>query len=211
MTEPKNKTETLSETTKTYLIEVFIREVYKRKKDITNKYVQKGLGVEEDAITLLSLIDGVYYQKNETHYQNDFIIGTPDIVLTDSVKDIKSSWDIFTFFASKFAAVNKMYYWQMQGYMWLTDTKYAQLHYCLIDTPETLINDAKRRFLWNAGLLAENELSEKAFTEIDRNMTYSDIPRIERMHTIDIARNDADIERLQQRIIECREYITKTF
>ena len=74
MTEPRSKTETLSETTKKYLAEVYASVKYGRKKDIVNKYIQKGLMVEEDAITLISRLNKKMYLKNGTHLKNDFII-----------------------------------------------------------------------------------------------------------------------------------------
>jgi len=65
MVEPRSKNELLSETTKKYLREVMIYEKYGRKKDISNKYIEKGLAVEEDAITLYSRFTKVFYKKNE--------------------------------------------------------------------------------------------------------------------------------------------------
>jgi hypothetical protein len=210
MTEPKSKTEMISETTKKYLIEVYAYLKYGRRADIVNKYVQKGLAVEEDSITLYSRITGDLFLKNEETMQNEFIKGTPDLK-TDPIIDIKSSWDIFTFLKAKNSPLDKGYYWQLQGYMWLTGTLNAKLAYCLVNTPEQLINDQKRKFMWNANMIDESELSVAAFEEIERNGVYDDIPMSERLHTFDIAFNPEDIERLKQRIIDCRLYMQNNF
>lgn len=210
MTEPKSKTDLISETTKTYLIDMYAYLRYGRKSDIVNKYVQKGLAVEEDSITLYSRVTGDFFIKNEEHFKNDFIMGTPDIV-TDPIVDIKSSWDLFTFLKAKNSSLNKMYYWQLQGYMWLTGARNAKLAYCLVNTPDQIINDQKRKFMWNANMIDETELSVKAFEEIERNGIYDDIPLSDRLHTIDIAYNEADIERLKLRINDCRDYMLSYF
>jgi len=217
MIEPRSKTETLSETTKKYLAEVYASVKYGRKKDIVNKYIQKGLMVEEDAITLLSRLDKQMFLKNEVHLKNDFIMGTPDIYEgpdiehAEVITDTKASWDIFTFFAAKTESINKDYYWQGQGYMALTGAKLFKLRYCLVDTPDVLINDAKRKFMWSAGILDENTITEEAFAEIEKNCLFNDIPIPERVHTIEIQYNQDDVNRLYMRIEDCRDYIQKTF
>lgn len=208
----------LSETTKTYLTEVFIYEKYGRKKDIVSKYLQKGLLVEEDSITLYSRIQKTFFKKNEEVIKNEFIKGTPDLYEGESLQtaemiiDIKSSWDIFSFYKAKTEKeVDKKYYWQLQSYMALTGAKKAQLVYCLVDTPEVKIADEKRKFMWNAGILDENEITENTFQMIDLNCRYSDIPMEEKIHIIEIERNDSDIERLYQRIKDCRKFIETNF
>ena len=50
MTNPKNKTETLSETTKTYLEEYLKEQIYGVRKEIDSKYITKGIELEDDAI-----------------------------------------------------------------------------------------------------------------------------------------------------------------
>ena len=217
MVEPRSKTETLSETTKTYLIGVMIDQVYHRRKDIMNKFVQKGLMVEEDAITLLSRVRKQFYKKNEDHLENDFVKGTPDLFDGETIKtatkiiDIKSSFDIFTFFKSKMDAINKDYYWQIQTYLDLTGTTSGELVYCLVDTPDTIVEGQKRRFMWDAGIKGEDEFNHEAFEMIDKLSKYDDIPMTERIHTKVIERNQDDINRLHDRIIQCREYMNETF
>lgn len=113
MTEARSKSEPLSETTKTYLLEWWVGEKYGRTKDVSNKYIEKGLAVEEDSITLLSLTDRAMYLKNEKYYSDEHLTGTPDIVTADEVIDIKSAWDIWTFHKSKFGPITKAYWWQV--------------------------------------------------------------------------------------------------
>lgn len=206
----------LSETTKTNLIDIYVSAKYGRQTDITNKYITKGLMVEEDSITLYSRVKKTFFKKNEKHLSNEFIKGTPDLFTgseiekAETIIDIKSSWDIFTFFRNIPKGVNDMYYYQLQGYMALTGAKSAKLAFCLIDTPETMIMDAKRRLMWqmNAGT-EENEDYKNACDELDLKMTYSDIPLKEKVIEYDIERNDADIDRIYDKVKKAREFLNQ--
>ena len=131
MTEPKSKKDrdagNLSETAKTHLIDLFVANEYKRNTDIFNKYVNKGLMVEEDSITLYSMVKKRFFYKNTERLENDFINGEPDLFIgkdinsADAIIDIKSSWDLYTFMRVKYSKViNENYWCQLQGYMWLT-------------------------------------------------------------------------------------------
>lgn len=218
MTESRSKSDPLSETTKTHLIDVFIQNNYNRRTDISNRYTIKGTLVEEDSMTLFSRVTKRYYVKNEESLANDFIKGTPDIITSLDVADmeiidIKSSWDIFTFMRAKFKNdINKIYYWQLQGYMFLTGAKKARLAYCLVNTPDQLLEDEKRRLWYKMGQPDKNSpVWADACTEIERNCLYDDIPMAERLHTISFDRNDEDIARLCERIVQCRKWISETF
>lgn len=221
MTNPKLKADieagNLSETTKTYLLEVYISEKYNRDKNVTSKYMEKGLLVEEDSITLYSRVMKKFFKKNESKLSNEFIKGTPDlytgleITEADLVIDIKSSWDIFSFFKVKFDnSINKDYWWQLQGYMALTGASKAKLVYCLVDTPDTLIEDEKRKLLYkmNAGT-TENEDYIIACEELERSMRFSDIPMEDRVIEYSIDRDDKAIAQLYDRIERCRMYLNE--
>jgi hypothetical protein len=54
----------LSLTCRNYLIDLFVETKYGRKKDLFSKYLEKGLLVEDDSLTLLSLTEKVFFEKN---------------------------------------------------------------------------------------------------------------------------------------------------
>jgi hypothetical protein len=218
MTEPRSKSETLSETCKTHLIDVFVANKYSRNTDIFNKYVNKGLAVEEDGITLLSLHTKNFYKKNDKRLKNDWINGEPDlfdglsIEEANTIIDIKCSWDLFTFSRSKYGSLNKHYWWQLQGYMALTGATKAQLCYCLVDTPLIMIMDEKKKLMWKMGAgTEEDENYIKACEEIDNSMIFDDISMNERIHIIDIERDDAAIESIYKKVKQCRDYYDAVF
>ncbi len=236
MVEPKEKAARengeLSESTKTHLVDVFVSAKYGRNTDIQSRATNKGLMVEEDSITSYSRQSKRFLKKNEIKFSNKYICGTPDLFASEDMStlhfeeisgvwqykglqeleviDVKSSWDIYTFFRSANSTLNKRYYWQLQSYMALTGAKKATLAYCLINTPDALINDEKRKLMWKMNVISDtNPEYMVAGEELDRLMTYDDIPLSEKVFTINIERNDEDILRLYKKIEKCREYMNK--
>ena len=92
MTKPRNKGDILSQTAMTYLNELWIQEVYGRRKyDTANKYTAKGIQCESDSLDLVSQLYQKTYFKNTKQYENDWIKGTPDVVASDLLIDIKTN------------------------------------------------------------------------------------------------------------------------
>lgn len=207
MTDPRSGKE-LSETCKTYLLDLYIKEKYGREKEISSKYTIKGTMVEEDSITLYSLHRNILFEKNEEIFENSHILGTPDIVLKDEIIDIKSSWDIFTFFKVQTKPIDKDYYWQLQGYMAMSGAKKARLVYCLVNTPVIFLNDEKNKLFYKLDAVTkENKEYKQACEELELSMTFDDIPIETRIYEISIERNDEDINRINQRVEECRKWL----
>lgn len=218
MTDPRSKADKdaglLSETAKGHMADIFVRIRYNRQTDISNKYTLKGQMVEEDSLTLYSRYKKTFYVKNEEQLSNDFITGTPDVIHETPqgkhVIDVKSSWDIFTFMRNDAADVNKRYFWQLQGYMALTGAKSSTLAYCLVDTPEILINDEKRRLYYKMNVATEENLDyQEACEALQKSMIFGDIAMSERVIEITVDRDDKAIEALQKKVIKCREYMTE--
>lgn len=200
----------LSATCKSYLIECYVTEVYGREKEVYSKYMEKGLMVEEDSITMYSLFKKEFLRKNEERLYNSFIEGCPDIRQTKHVIDLKSSWDIFTFFNSKLGKINPDYDWQLTGYIWLDEAETGTLAYCLIDTPETLIQKELNQLMWDMGA-ATNESPEflEAKVKLEHNMRFGDIPREERVHEKHVRRDESKINQIPDRVKECREWLSE--
>ncbi len=213
-----NTKDEIIEGTKTAITKVIAKHLG-REDDIYSKYMDKGTTVEEDSITLYSKVSRKMFRKNEERLTNDYISGTPDIYLGESIEkadhviDIKSSWDLFTFLKAKTQDVKKNYYWQLQGYMALTGAKSATLAYCLVNTPDHLIYDEKRKLAYKMGLIDEMEspVFIEACKQIELNTTFDDIPEKQRVFTYSVERNEADIARLYMQVERCRTYIKENF
>lgn len=190
------------------------REIkYARRKEFSSKYTEKGLQVEEDSITLFSRLKKTYFKKNSERLTNSYLSGEPDLFTGTDIRnaqtiiDTKSSWDLFTFPYPN-DKPDKAYYWQMMGYMALTGAQSATLAFCLINTPESLINDEKRKLLYkmNAGTEMNPDYI-KACEELERSMVFDDIPMNDRLIETTIERCDKDISSLYTRVDQCREYL----
>jgi hypothetical protein len=236
MTDARTKTG-LSETTKSALLEVYVQQKYNRYKEISNKYIEKGLAVENDAIDMWRRHRGEIVFKNEEMFTNDFIKGTPDLLIKDeagaviNVPDIKSSWDIHTFMSAKMDEISKDYYWQGQAYMWLTGAPTATFCFVLVNAPIEMINDEKYRLARRLNLIdpqGDPTFIKKA-QSIERNMIYDmeqfmrdypdadleshrtewvyDIPVQERIHEKVVEFDEAAIAKLQERVPMWREYL----
>lgn len=211
----KNVSE-LSDTAKKHLVECYIREVYGRDKEIISRYLTKGLEVEEDSITLYSRATKRFFKKNDDRLENDYISGLPDLFIGHSIKeaeeiiDVKSSWDIHTYFESKLAKkVNKNYEYQLQGYMALTGAKTSKLVYCLVSTPDALIQDEKKKLQWKMGVSdpINNEVYLKACEYLDTSLKFDDIDLNERFTESKIVRNNETINSVYSRVEICREFL----
>ena len=204
MTNPKTKGESLSQTTKTYLQELAVQEVYGIRKEFSSRYTDKGNEVEELSIALCNdVLNLGFIYKNEENFTNDWVTGTPDVNTNEILLDVKSSWDATTFPFFDTELKNKDYFYQLQGYMWLVGKTDALLCYCLIDTPLQIVEDEIRREHWKASLIEES-LDLRAFVQAKH--TFGHIPKEKRVKTFKIAKDDEVIEAIKTRIEECREY-----
>lgn len=200
MTDPRSKSETLSETCKKEIRKIWIWDKYRKMKDVTSKHMEKGLENEEQALTMTTEHNGKLYFKNEITLYNDYLKGTPDIIHDTCVIDTKVSWDIFTFME---AELTKAYEYQLRGYMALTGLKSAQLAYVLTDTPEKLIMDEIRRASWKMGMI---EVPQEFEDLIRSNMTYDNVPKELRVKTFEITHDEEILQSIYSRIDLCREY-----
>lgn len=147
MTSPRNKSESLSETTKSYIKEWATEQIYGFRKELKNKYVNKGLKLEDMAIDkAIEWLDLPLVLKNEKHFEDEYFKGTPDLILNDTVYDIKCSWDAYTFPLFDKEVPTKDYFYQLQVYMWLTGCRKAVLTYVLLNTPDELTYEEKRTY-----------------------------------------------------------------
>lgn len=214
MTESRTK-EAWGETAKAHLLECYVQRKYGRYKDITNRYIEKGILAEEDSIDLYSVVKKTLYIKNTEVLQNDFFVGTPDLFIGDSITtasviiDLKTSWDIFTFFGQLGKALDKRYFWQLQAYMDLTGAKQARLVYCLVNTPFKLIEDQKKKLMWTMGVIDPDtdEAYQKACEMVERNSNYDDIPKEDRYIEMIIDRDQDAIDKAHKRVEEGREFL----
>ena len=207
MTAPRSKSEVLSQTAKTYVEELAKEHLFGIKKVFKSRYTDKGNEVEDKAIELTEEVLGFeFLTKNEDYFENDYIKGTPDIITHSLVIDVKSSWsgDTFPFFETELP--NKDYYYQVMGYMWLTGKKNALISYCLINTPEEIVNDEIRRTAWGK---YEIEPSEETIRDVMSVHNFDHIPKDRRVKAFHVEYNEGVVNEMKTRIEHCRTYFNE--
>lgn len=131
----------LSESCKTFLHNIFLKEKYGfEKEQPLNKYFQKGIEMEENAIGLVNdvLYPEYFLTKNTVKKENDFVSGECDnCEVPNTVFDTKCCWDLHTFHN---AERTKEYEIQLNCYGLLYGATNLQLCYCLLNTPHELLS-----------------------------------------------------------------------
>jgi hypothetical protein len=179
------------------------------------------------------------FKKNKVNLTNSFVSGTLDITDTNDtdtaseIIDIKSSYD-WTTFPYKSDKIDAIYEWQLQTYLSLVPTaKIAILAHCLVNLDGDSFLDEQRRigFKYNdMQLMSDDAIKdckklEKRFIydmpkfikdnphiEIFSDLkTFPNIPEIERVREVIIERDDAAIERMHARVIECRLWMNENW
>jgi hypothetical protein len=183
-TNPKSKTDLLSQTTKTFIKEWAIERIYGYRKQISSKYLSKGIEMEDEAIDkAIQWLDLGFQVKNEEFFENDYFCGTPDLIIDGVVYDIKCSWSWETFPLLEENIPTDGYETQLQVYMDLLGLKKSKLVYVLLNTPSDFYN---------------------------QEITYDHLDIRYRIKTYDIEYDELLIEKLKQRVIDSRIYLKNT-
>jgi hypothetical protein len=209
----------LSQTTKSALESIFWEREFNIKKEIVSNPLEKGIVCEPESIelavrVLFPELEGTPGSelKNEEHYSNDFVQGTPDLIIGDAVIDIKTSFTAHSFPLTA-EEPSSDYYYQVQTYLALTGKSVGYVVHCLVDTPENLIQDELYRYARKNGLI---DCPEDVESDIREAHLYSRLPDKLRIKSFVFERDDKTIEKIYKRVEECREYyeselLTKIF
>lgn len=202
MTKSRSKTDPISQTTKSYLSEIWIKEIFGREKPITTPAMQKGTIVETDTMELFQKVTGKTYFKNNKQLDNNYVSGTPDIIDNKNkmIGDIKSSWDLWTFSKVNEDQAKKDYYYQLLTYMWLTGFKKSFLTYGLVNTPELMVYEEIHRLTF--------KMEEGKAEEYRKNFEFDDIDEKLRIKQYSFDFCDIEVAKVKAKIIYCREYLS---
>lgn len=181
--------------------------MYNRRAEISSKYTEKGLIVEDHAIDFIAeKLNLGFLMKNETRKENDYMTGCCDVDIPSKslIIDNKSSYDFSTFpiFATK--CPSSEYEDQGQSYMELYDRDNFWLVYTLMDTPINIIDRECRSHSYRMGY---GEVTESLMKEFVANMTYSGVPDELKIKVFKIERDRSFPARVENRVKMCRAYI----
>lgn len=166
----KNRKDSLPDGCITHLEDIFRSQFWGRKRLLHNKYLEKGTMSEEDALELLSVIDGEPHWKNDQQFDNEFIQGCPDNIEEVIGRDTKCNYDMDTYDK---AELTKLYEYQLKGYGWLTGIIDWELCYCLVNTPYHQLKTAEKSLYFAMGQPADDEPRwVEAMCQLERNMIF---------------------------------------
>ncbi len=204
MTEPRSKSEVLSETTKTYIQELFKEKELGIYKDISSRYLDKGIQMEDQAIQFAADVLGwEFVTKNTERFNKEWLTGEPDVLTESLLADIKCSWSGSTFPMFDTELKNKDYYWQLMGYMMLTGKEEAELVYCLLNTPFEIVEDEVRREHWKLHLIDE-DLDVRNAVQMMHNFDH--IPENLRVKRFVVKKDESAFEKIKEKVYLCGEY-----
>jgi hypothetical protein len=204
LTDPRSKSETLSETAKSYIQDLFKERELGIYKEFSSRYTDKGLEMEDEAIQFASeVLNWDFVVKNETRFNNEWITGEPDINTDSLLADIKCSWNASTFPLFDETLKNKDYYWQLVGYMMLTGHDTSELVYTLMNTPLQIVEDEIRRQHWKLNLIEEDLEVRDA---VQKMHNFDHIPNELRVKRFIVEKDEAAQQKIKERVEVARDY-----
>jgi len=187
MTNPRSKSEVLSETAKSEIRKIAKEQFYGYNTELKTKPMIKGTDWEQVGIDLLNNVRFTNYTKNENRVTNEYMSGCCDIITDDLIIDIKSSWSLETFPATPSEAESSDYEWQGRAYMWLYDRPSFELIYTMYTTPDELLTE------WD-------------------NLSIHRVDHIDPAKRITVVRYERDLaleEQIKERLTHCSEYYSQ--
>lgn len=211
MTEPKLKADkeagNLSETAKSYLRDIWLQDTYGYKEPSTPSVeMLKGLMCEADSMSLVQdVLGGTFRVKNLETFKQGSLAGTPDCILPDCVEDIKTSWSLRTFYEAD--GTNSAYFWQAVAYMMLTGKSSYRLIYCLVPTPEELLQREFSKLEYAYGRNTANPRYLESCDQIKRNNDLiTTLPNEKRIKVFNFALSEADVKAVENKLTKAEEF-----
>lgn len=218
LSEPQSKADKdagrLGVTCQKELIKIYNLLKYGRKKDLTTNAMDKGRQLQTEGIQLFSELEGEEYTENDQQIESDFFSGKLDMFLgldvynAKKVWDLKNSYELDTFTPKLIESPDKGYEAQLNVYYSLTGATGGGLVYTLLDAPENVLMDEKRKLLYNMNVATEESPEYLlAAAELERLLTFKDIDVRERVIKIPVPRNDELIEKMKSKVPIFREWL----
>lgn len=173
---------------------------------------EKGTVQEGQSIRLLSQYDGINYNKNEKRYQNRFITGIPDIVVSrkgvKKVVDIKTPIDINSFFYKHEIQLPTEYLYQMRGYIELAKADYGEVAFCLVNLPPEMIAQEIRKLKIRYFLFGKSdEETELKVRQLEDSMIFDNIPIDRRIIKFKVERDEEFMKSVYERVKIARTWM----
>lgn len=194
---------------KTYIESVWYGQKFDFQKQFTNKFVQKGNKVESRSIRELRKL-GIFATKNETYFENEYIKGTPDILMNapKATIDTKNVYypDGLGFFENE--PIND-YIWQIHGYNFLTEREDGFIVKMLLNPPADILE----REVWNYWKAGHNDgrPTEQFIAEIEDYFNFEKLPIQDRVKFYQIKTTQNEIDIIKKWTDLAREYMAELY
>lgn len=196
------------------LIKIYGQEKYGKRTEIKSKQIDKGRLGEDSAIELLGFQLNLPLVKNTERIDNDYLSGEIDAFVGESVRhcdetfDTKCSYTLQSFLENIDAELKADYELQGHGYMALTTAKKATTAFCLVNMPDTMINDEKMRLFYkmNAATQESPEYLD-AVADLEFNLIFDDIDPAERMLLFPVHRSESKITEIYNAVHGWRNWL----
>lgn len=223
----------LPQTMKSELRKIHRAETFGRNFSFTNKYVQKGIAQEEEAISIYQRyrkeIQGIngFFINNKKRLSNEYTSGEADLTDTNDFAncnegyDTKCSWELETF-PFKGDKLDTAYECQNQDYMWLSGAKKWKTVSVLVNVTEDLIH--KEKMKWFYALGQPMDIEDKNYEEYQKQereleirliFNYDEFVKANPGHILSISRlewmeKEWDIP-LVDRVVEKESFYSQVF
>lgn len=206
----------LSKGAKTFIQKKALHDKYGIEDVIESRYLDKGILCEDEGIQIYASVTGKHLIfKNEEGFSNDWVAGTPDLILEDRIVDVKCSWSIdsFPWFDN---TINRMYYWQLQAYMMLCNKRTSELVYALVNTPDHLFQQELQREVWKVkdtqGVLdLTAEMESDIYEELYPKHNFDRIPFEKRVKVFEIESDILAQTKIKEKVELAREYYNEIY
>lgn len=173
-----------------------------------------GILKENYVINLIEEHRGIKLYRNKATLKNDYLRGIPDAFDDEDwkrskfVHEIKTTNNRVKFLNRKRYPMTISRFLQVQGYMALTGKKKAAIHHCLVDHPESVINDQKEK-MFNYFCPDGNETSHfrDEWALMEAKLRFSDMPPSDRIFTCYVEMDRRIIDKIYNRVQVCRDWL----
>lgn len=208
----------LSDSCIEYLMEWYAWQVW-GKRPLSEQFeisqLQKGKLAENDSIALLSVVDGVIYEKNDERIENDYLSGEPDVYLGEQIigcqkiVDVKTCYDAPIFLKKINVGLENGYNQQVQGYLDISGAPVGEVAYTLVNMPEIMRMDFKKRLFYQGEYVTEESPDFlRKWSELENDMVFDKIPHEQRVHRIKVEPfTPSEQQRVYDRVKVCREWL----
>jgi hypothetical protein len=108
--------------------------------------------------------------------------------------------------------VDKAYYYQVQGYMWLMGKKWARISYCLVNTPDYIILSEQNRLLYSMDVVSrESPAFQIAAATLESTMKFDHIHPKYRVINHYVYRDEEIIEKIPSKVEKAREFLQEVY